>query len=247
MNILSKFFRKKKSQSDEVENYSDNDSEEIGISSQIRTVPLSSINSSVIPEGASILYESEIPAFCEMGNLIFEKKYEEAIELGHDLLKETPNDPGVHINLMVAYFKCRDTNPDYFDKSTEHAKLAMLCGHHTGMAEDRLAKNLDKCKLFHQSLQLYNLILDNPDFHFSIHGMGHGIDFNKRREAVLKKMDKAVDSDSDVLFSPDEIAQIIQSIRDNDATEIAQRRAYEERIEALRKQADKALRNLYED
>lgn len=251
MNILSKFFRKKKSQSDEVEKYSDNDSAGIRIPSQIRTVPLSTINSSVIPEGASIVYESEIPAFCEMGNLIFEKKYEEAIKLGHELfklehelLKKTPNDPGVHINLMVAYFKCRDTNPDYFDKSTEHAKRAMLCGHHTGMAEDRLAKNLDKCKLFHQSLQLYNLILDNPGFHFSIHGMGHGIDFNKRREAVLRKMDKAVDTDSDILFTPDEITQIIESVHDNDTAEIAQRRASEERIESLRKEAEKTLRNL---
>lgn len=244
MNILSKFFRKKKSQSDEVEKYSNNDSAEIGIPSQIRTIPLSSINSSVIPEGASIVYESKTPAFCEMGNLIFEKKYQEAIKLGLYLLKETPNDPGVHINLMVAYFKSRDTNPAYFDKSTEHAKLAMLCGHHTGMAEDRLAKNLDKCKLFHQSLQLYNLILDNPDFHFSTHGMGHGIDFNKRREAVLKKMDKAADTDSDILFTPDEITKIIQSVHDNDTAEIAQIRASEERIELLRRQAEKALRNL---
>ena len=200
---------------------------------QSKMVPISSVNSSTVPEGNTVLYQSEIPAYCLMGDLIYEKKYVEAINMGLELLKETPNDPGVHINLMDAYFKSRDTNPEYFDKSTYHAKRAILCGHNTGYAEDRLAKNLDKKKLFHQSLQLLNLILDNPEFHFSTHGMGNGIDFNKRRENVLKKMDKAADSEADILFTPEEIAQIIQSIKDNDAEEEAQRRASAERIAKL--------------
>lgn len=208
-----------------------------------KAVPVSSVNSSATPEGSTILSQSEIPASCSIGNLIFEKKYAEAIQMGLDLLKLTPNDPGVHINLMEAYFKSRESNSDYFDKSTHHAKLAMLCGHHTGLAEDRLAKNLDKCKLYHQSLQLYNLILDNPGFHFSSHGMGNGIDFNKRRESILKKMDKAADTEADILFTKEEISQIIQSVRDNDAAEEAERRASEERIAMFQKKADDAIRD----
>lgn len=133
-------------------------------------VPISSVNPLAVPEGSTVLYQSEIPAYCLMGDLIYEKKYEEAISMELELLKETPNDPGVHINLMDAYFKSRDTTPEYFDKSTFHAKRAILCGHNTGYAEDRLAKNLDKKKLFHQSLQLLNLILDNPEFHFRLMG-----------------------------------------------------------------------------
>lgn len=252
MSFFSKLFKNKKLESSALQNETQEPSHtesnrlasEDNSSFQIKTVPISSVNEGIIPEGATPIYESEIPASCSIGNLVFEKRYEEAIELGLSLLSQNPNDPGVHINLMEAYFKSRDSNPEFFDKSTYHAKRAMLCGHNTGLAEDRLAKNLDKEKLFHQSLQLYNLILDNPDFHFSTHGMGNGIDFNKRRENILKKMDKAADSEADILFSTEEIAQIIQSIRENDSAEEAERKATEERIAMLEKQAEEALRNL---
>lgn len=242
MNFFSKLFGHNKSAKPEAQSDTEPVPADDVVSSQIKTEPVSSVNSSAIPEGSTILYQSEIPAYCSIGNLIYEKKYAEAIQMGLDLLKQTPNDPGVHINLMEAYFKSRESNPDYFDKSTHHAKLAMLCGHHTGLAEDRLAKNLDKCKLYHQSLQLYNLILDNPGFHFSSHGMGNGIDFNKRRESILKKIDKAADTEADILFTPDEIARIIQSVRDNDAAEDAERKASEERIAILEKEAQQEIR-----
>lgn len=235
MNLFSKLFRHNKSDNSETKSDAQLSTADEVVSSQIKTEPVSSVNPYVTPEGSIILYQSEIPASCTIGNLIFEKEYEKAIRIGLDLLKQTPNDPGVHINLMVAYFKSRESNPNYFDKSTYHAKRAMLCGHHTGLAEDRLAKNLDKCKHYHQSLQLYNLILDNPGFHFSSHGMGNGIDFNKRRFNVLKKMDKAVDSETDILFTDEEIAQIIQSVRDNDAAEKAERKFFDERIAILKR------------
>lgn len=74
--------------------------------------------------------------------------------------------------------------------------------------------------------------------------MGNGIDFNKRRENVLKKMDKAADSDADILFTPEEIAQIIQSIKDNDAEEEAKRRASAERLANLEAQIAEDIRDL---
>lgn len=244
MNFFSKLFGHNKTAKPEAQPDAKPDAAAEIVPHQAKAVPISSVSSCAIPEGSSILSQSEIPASCSIGNLIFEKKYAEAIQMGLDLLKQTPNDPGVHINLMEAYFKSRESNPDYFDKSTHHAKLAMLCGHHTGLAEDRLAKNLDKCKLFHQSLQLYNLILDNPGFHFSSHGMGNGIDFNKRREFILKKMDKAADTEADILFTTDEIARIILSVRDNDAAEEAERKASEERIALFKKKADDAEKEI---
>ena len=88
-----------------------------------------------------------------------------------------------------------------------------------------MAKNLEKTKQFHQALQLYDIILENKEFHFSKHGIGNKIDFAKRRELVKKKLDKALDTVNDVLFTPKEIMQIIQSIRDNDAKVGAERRS----------------------
>lgn len=236
MSFFSKLFGNKRSNSAATENEQTSNSSEEFAAPKTPMVPISSVNSSFVPEGSTILCQTEIPAYCSIGNLIFEKRYAEAIEMGLVLLNDSPNDPGVHINLMDAYFKSRDSNPEYFDKSTYHAKRAMLCGHHTGYAEDRLAKNLDKKKLFHQSLQLLNLILDNPEFHFSSHGIGNSVDFNKRRENVLRKMDKAADTEADILFTHEEIAQIIQSVKDNDAVEKAERRASEERIAKLESQ-----------
>lgn len=203
-----------------------------------------------VPEGSTVVAESSIPVSCNLGNLIFEKKYEEAIALGLKLLEDIPKDSGVLINMMDAYFKGK-VSPDYLEKSTYYAKQAMLYGHNTGYAQDRLAKNLDKAKKFHQSLQLYNLILDNKDFHFSTHGMGNGIDFVHRKESVIKKMDKAVDTEEDILFTPEEVAQIIQGVKDADATEEAERKAYEARMakweEYFANQAERFRKILHPD
>lgn len=180
-----------------------------------------------------VVARSEVPVSCSLGNLIFERRYQEAIDSGLKLLEKDPEDCMIHINLMDAYFKGRALSPDYFDKSTYYAKQTILYGHNTGYAEDRLAKNLEKLKLYHQSLQLYDLILENKEFHFSQAGIGNKIDFARRRELAKKKMDKALDSASDVLFTPQEVAQIIQSIKDKDAREEAEKIALEKKMREL--------------
>lgn len=187
-------------------------------------IPHTKLISENPPDGREIDGASENPAFCRMGDPLFEKTIREAIDLELEHLKKNPKDCMVHINLMDAYFKGRNISPEYFDKSTYHAKQAIIFGHNTGYAEERLAKNLEKTKQFHQALQLYDIILENKEFHFSKHGIGKKIDFAKRRELVKKKLDKALDTVNDVLFTPKEIMQIIQSIRDNDAREEAERR-----------------------
>lgn len=180
-----------------------------------------------------VVAKSEASVSCSPGNLIFEKKCQEAIDSGLKLLEKDPEDCMIHINLMDAYFKGRALSPDYFDKSTYHAKQAILYGHNTGYAEDRLAKNLEKLKLYHQSLQLYDLILENKEFHFSQFGIGNSIDFARRRELVKKKMDKALDTASDILFTPQEVTQIIQSIKNKDAREKAEKIAFEKKMRKL--------------
>ena len=183
-----------------------------------------------------MLAQTSVPEYCKIGNLVSEKKYAEAVQLGLKLLKETPNDCGVHINLMNAYFKGKEeVAMDYLEKSSYHAKQAILLGHNTGFAEERLAKNLDKAKMFHQSLQLYNLILETEGFHFSSHGCGTTIDWNHRRESILKKMDKAVDSETEILFTPDEISQIILSIKENDKKEIREKERYDRLMAEIEK------------
>lgn len=185
-----------------------------------KEIPISKCKLTAIPEGSTVVAESKIPEYCSIGNLVYEKKYVEAIELGLKLLKETPNDCGVHINLMNAYFKGKEVVAvDYIEKSSYHAKQAILLGHDTGYAEERLAKNLDKLKKYHQSLQLYNLILNTDGFHFSKSGCGNSIDWNHRKESILKKMDKATDTENDILFTPTEITQILHSIKDNEDRE----------------------------
>ena len=231
---IIKWLLGKKEESAEIDGAISQENQEEGISEvredspKTKLVSVSEVTPSSIPEGSTVVAESKIPEYCSIGNLVFEKKYKEAVELGLKLLEATPNDPGVLINLMDAYFKGKEaTAPDYLAKSTYYAKQAIIYGHNTGYAEERLAKNLDKAKLFHHSLQLYNLILETEGFHFSSQGRGNFIDWNHRRDAVLKKMDKALDAEDDVLFTPEEIVLIIQSIKDNDDRERRQKERYD--------------------
>ena len=234
MGLLDWIFGKKEEKSS-----TEKEQNNVPESNVTKEVPISDIvPSSAIPGGSIIVAQTTVPEYCKIGNLVFEKKYVEAVQLGLKLLEETPNDCGVHINLMNAYFKGKEEVAiDYLEKSSYHAKQAILFGHNTGFAEERLAKNLDKAKMFHQSLQLYNLILETEGFHFSTHGCGTTIDWNHRRESILKKMEKAVDSETDILFTPDEISQIIQSIKDNDEKE----RREKERHNRLMAEIEKAI------
>ena len=202
-----------------------------------KMIPITELKPDAVPPGCNILAQSEVPASLLIGDLVFEKKYEEAIKFGLDLLKESPDDAGAHINLMVAYFKARGLNDSYFDRSTYHAKMAILNGHHTGYAEQRLAINLDKQKFYHQSLQLYRLILDTEGFHFSASGCGNGIDWEKRRASVLAKIDKANDKETDILFTEGQISKIIKDIADEDEWE----KIRSENWERINKELDKAM------
>lgn len=174
-------------------------------------VGITSVSKDKLPEGAQLIAESQIPAFCMIGNLIFEKKYREAIELGNKLLTQTPHSAGVHVNLMDAYFKSRDEDPSFLDKCLEHARLAMLYGHNTGYVQERLIISLEKQGKINQALQVCDIVLLDK-FQFSSHGCGKKDEFLKRKERLLNKINKSIDKKGDLLFTNDEINRLLDRL-----------------------------------
>lgn len=182
----------------------------------------------------TVIYSSQIPAYVNVGNLIFEKRYEEAISLGNKLLKDNPQSAGMHVNLMDAYFKARQMNESYYEKSTEHARLAMLYGNNTGYVQERLVINLTKDKKIYQAIQVCDIILSDG-FHFSKHGCGNKEDFAKRKAKLLQQTSKSIDNENSKIFSQLEIQDIINHIKENEIHEIEEQQAVEKRLEELRK------------
>lgn len=186
-----------------------------------KKVSISTVAKDHIPQGAVIYAESEIPEYCLIGNLIFEKKYEEAIALGKKMLAENPYSAGVHVNLMDVYFKSRSENIEYFELSTIHAKQAMICGHNTGYVQNRLVINLEKEKHFHQAVQLCDIIISDK-FNFSSHGAGKKSDFKTRKDKLLCKLSQSNDSELDSLFTYDQLLTIYKNIEENNNQEAKQ-------------------------
>ena len=197
-------------------------------------VDVSSVAKNKIPSNASIVAESQIPAYCSIGNLVFEKRYHEAIELGKKLLTTTPESAGVHVNLMDAYFKIRDENPIFYEKHIEHARLAMLYGHNTGYVQKKLAIGLEKQKKICQALQICDIVLDEK-FHFSRHGCGDKNEFVTRKEKLLKKVNNSSDSSESTVFTNDEISFTIEQIRQEEKREKQERGEHYKKMAQLRK------------
>lgn len=198
-------------------------------------INISSLKKDIIPSNAEIINETQVPEYCSIGNLIFEKKFHEAIELGNKLLEKTPHSAGVHVNLMDAYFKVRNENQIFLDKSVDHAKLAMLYGHNTGYAQERLAINLEKLGKVNQAIQVCNIVL-LEQFHFSTYGGGNKEEFSKRKEKLIIKLSKATDSENSVLFTDDEISFLIEQIRLEDKRIMKEKIEHEKRMKQLEKE-----------
>jgi hypothetical protein len=175
-----------------------------------------------IPKGIekrNIIYASTIPMTVNIGNLIYNQEYEKAIKLGNELLitcEPLNYDYAsmIHINLMEAYFKARETNVKYFEMSTYHAKQAMICGHNTGMAQERLIINLEKERNIHQALQVCNIILSDK-FIFSKNGYGSKGNILKRKERLEKNLAKSLDINTDKCFLESEIVLLYSILEDS--------------------------------
>jgi hypothetical protein len=197
-------------------------------------INVSSVAKNEIPSNARIIAESQIPAYCSIGNLIYEKKYHEAIELGKKLLTETPDSAGVHVNLMDAYFKVKDENPTFYDKHIEHARLAMLYGHNTRYVQKKLAIGLEKQKKIYQAIQICDIVLDD-EFNFSSHGCVDKDEFVKRKKKLLKKVNSSIDNIKSTVFTSDEIFFIIEQIRQEEERIKQEKIEHDKKMEQLRK------------
>lgn len=197
-------------------------------------VNVSTVAKNKIPSNASNVAGSQIPAYCSIGNLVFKKKYDEAIELGKKLLVKTPESAGVHVNLMDAYFNVRDENPIFHEKHIEHARLAMLYGHNTGYVQKKLVIGLEKQKKIYQALQICDIVLDEK-FHFSRHGGGDKNEFVARKEKLLGKVNNSLDSSESMVFTSDEISFISEQIRLEEEREKQESIEHEKKMKQLRK------------
>lgn len=134
-----------------------------------------------------LVYESEMPKHCNIGNLIQEKKYDEAIRLGEELLKDEDSDKAmVYINLMVAYQKVKDT-----ENTLRCARGAIDEGHSTGLALERLAIILERQHLFLEAIEVCDIALD-PNYYFSLYTSGdeRKAEYKKRKERLVKRASK---------------------------------------------------------
>lgn len=140
--------------------------------------------------------------------LLEQKQYAEVIKKGASFLKSHPEDAGIHLAMMDAHFKMRADDPAHLDGCAESARLAIICGHNTGYAHDRLLKVLKTLGRYHAAVSLCDLVL-MPAFAFDAHGGGDKAAFTKAREQLLTLLPKAKDGAEDVLFDKDHIAAII--------------------------------------
>lgn len=134
-----------------------------------------------------LVYQSEMPKFLNISNLIQEKRYEEAIKLGEEMLHDAQSNKAmVYINLMVAYQKVKDT-----ENTLRCAKGAINEGHTTGMALERLAIILERQHLFLEAIEVCDIALDD-NYYFSLYSSGdeRKQEFRKRKERLLKRASK---------------------------------------------------------
>lgn len=163
----------------------------------------------------------------DLGNLLYEGNYSEVIRQGELYIQNHPDDAGVHVMLMDAYFKMRNKDWKNVQRSANHAKIAILFGHDTGYCHERLLKNLREMEYYYQALQLCNMIL-HPDFEFSSRGCGKKEYFDKAKGAIQKQIDKgkAKDNADDIVFCEEQIAQIIEKTRQRKAREVEAKKVW---------------------
>lgn len=112
-----------------------------------------------------------------------------------------------HFLLMDKYFRDRDLKQEYFNKSTYHAKMAMIYGHNTGYVQKRLVINLERSHLINQAIQLCDIVLSEK-FIFSQYGVGKKAEYQLRKIKLQEKINKANDSPNDILFNEDELQKV---------------------------------------
>ena len=153
---------------------------------------------------------------------MYAKEYGKVIVEGQKMLRENPQDAGVHVSLMDAYFKMRSADWSNVQRSADHAKAAILLGHDTGYCHERLLKDLREMDYYYQALRLCLMVM-RPDFEFSSRGCGNKDYFAKAAATVRKRIDqgRAKDNPDAVVFTPQQIERIIRQTREYKQREAA--------------------------
>ena len=172
-----------------------------------KMIPVSNLTSI---DNNMIVASSKVPASLMLGNLIFEKRYDDAVKLGEELLCKDKFSPMLNCNMMVLYYKLRKQDDQYVTKAIECARIAIIQGHNTGYCQQRLSGMLKKQKFYHKALQLCDVVLSD-NFKFSAHGCGSKDDFTKRRDFFAKHISNAADKSEDILFTSEEINEIFNN------------------------------------
>lgn len=170
-------------------------------------IPVSNLTS---VDNNMIVASSKVPASLMLGDLIFEKKYDEALKLGEELLKKDAFSPMLNCNMMVLYYKLRKQDNQNVAKAIECARIAIMKGHNTGYCQQRLSVMLKKQKFYHKALQLCDVVLSD-NFKFSAHGCGTKNDFSQRRDFFAQHILKAQDKPEDILFTNEEVNEIFNN------------------------------------
>lgn len=169
----------------------------------------------LIEDKSKVEYASEVPAYLSAANKIYFKQYDEAIDELETMLQGCPSNDysqlaGIHINLMVAYFRNRKADATYFDKSTHHAKMSMVCGHNTGYAAQRLLINLKKEKRYNQALEACNLLADQK-YIFSKYCSGNRTQYSIMADKIKVSIEKHGDDNTERLFTDTEVKLLYQN------------------------------------
>ncbi|MFW5879924.1 MAG: hypothetical protein ACOCUV_03780 [bacterium] len=161
-----------------------------------------------------VVYGS-VPDYISSANKIHEKRYDEAIVELKEQLDNTPQDNAadlamIHINLLQAYFKSRNENPDHFDLSTHHAKEALKYGHNTGFAADRIIINLEKQKRYNHAIEVCEVLISN-EYHILQNSKRTKETYVEKLEKLKNKLEKHGDKNSENFFSEEEKIMIINN------------------------------------
>lgn len=139
-----------------------------------------------------------MPVYIEPANKIFSGEYLSAInDLNNLLLDTDPTDlktlSMIHINLMEAFFKIRDTNPKNTEQFMFHAKEALKYGHNTGLAPYRLIVGFEKQNRISKAIEVCKIVTTN-EYNFSIYGYKQKPEFIERLKKLELKNRKIQDS-----------------------------------------------------
>ena len=145
-----------------------------------------------------IIYKSVMPAYIEPANKIFRGEYLSAInDLNNFLLNTDYSDiktlSMLHINLMQAYFKIRETNPKNVEQFMFHAKEALKYGHNTGLAPYRLIVGFEKQNKINKAIDVCEIVTAN-EYKFSIYGYKQKPEFIERLKKLELRNRKIQDS-----------------------------------------------------